>query len=348
MTTTATDRALEREFAATTFRRAVLRRLHELAAAPAASEPTASAPTFAIQETPAAGPGEKRPHKVSPAGVVRSLLRSMGFLTFITATIALQCIAVVLSPRARTRRARAEWLQRTARGCAWLLGLRIDAPAALPSSGLLVANHLSYLDIIVLASLRPCVFVSKAEVSRWPIFGICARLGGTLFVDRTRRGAVAEISEQMRGPLADGLLLVLFPEGTSSGGDSVLPFKSSLLEPALRLGCSVTPAALGYRLSGGSVPDEICYWRDMTLLPHLLNVFSKRRVEATLRCGLPRPRCGDRKAVAHALHTEVRAFHAAIDAESGREFGVRPPQAVEQFIPVARARFPATAEPQHA
>src|SRR6202012_2064216 len=122
------------------------------------------------------------------------------------------------------------------------------------------------------AAQRPCVFVSKLEVRDWPIFGACAQLGGTIFIDRTHRGDVSAVVQQMRAVLKDGVLVVLFPEGTSSGGSNVLPFKSSLLEPALHLGCPVTAVALGYALDEGSVANEICYWRDMTLLPHLLHV----------------------------------------------------------------------------
>jgi 1-acyl-sn-glycerol-3-phosphate acyltransferase len=269
--------------------------------------------------------------------------RCSRFFVFIVGQILGRGLALTVSLKARSRRAAAEWLQRTAEGCRRILALEPRTFGPLPSRGLLVANHLSYLDIILLAALRPCVFVSKSEVRAWPVFGQCATLGSTIFVDRSRRGGVSGVVEQMREALADDLLIVLFPEGTSSGGARVLPFRSSLLEPALQLGCPVTAAAIGYAVDNGSVPDEICYWRDMTLLPHLLNVWSKPVIRASLRCGVPRPRGGDRKSLALELHDEVAALHAV----SARELGVRPLETVEQPLPVAPSRLPATAKAQH-
>ena len=275
---------------------------------------------------------------------LRIASRSLRFLTFITGAIARRGLALAISRKSRSRRAAAEWLQQTAEGCRRILALQPRALGPLPSRGLLVANHLSYLDIILLAALRPCVFVSKSEVKAWPIFGQCAALGSTIFVDRTRRGGVSGVVDEMRAALSEDLLIVLFPEGTSSGGSSVLPFRSSLLEPALQLGCPVTAAALGYSIEQGSVSDEICYWRDMTLLPHLLNVWSKPVIQASLRCGVPRPRGGDRKSLARELHDEVAALHAV----SAREFGIRLPDPFEQPVPAAGRSLPAAAEPQHA
>ncbi|HSI12442.1 MAG TPA: lysophospholipid acyltransferase family protein [Chthoniobacter sp.] len=270
---------------------------------------------------------------MKPLLVFRVVGRALSFLTFITGAIVGQGIRLTVSKAARPRRARADWLQGVAARCARILHLKIHRFGALPDEGLLVANHLSYTDIILLAAQRPCVFVSKLEVKSWPIFGQCAKLGGTIFVDRSHRGDVAAVVDQMRAALDEGVLVVFFPEGTSSGGTSVLPFRSSLLEPALRLGCPVTALAITYGLDEGSVANEICYWRDMTLLPHLLNVWSKSLIYSYLRCGIARARQGDRKSLARELRDEVAALHAA----STREFSVRPAQPVEQPQPV----FPA-------
>jgi 1-acyl-sn-glycerol-3-phosphate acyltransferase len=266
---------------------------------------------------------------------LRAALRSAGFLVFIAAAITWRCVTMRWVPVSRRRRVASEWLQRTAQGCKWILGLDVKCIGPIPESGLLVSNHLSYLDIVLLAALRPCVFVSKKEVGDWPVFGTCAQLGGTIFVDRSRRCDVAGVSGQMREALAEGLLIVLFPEGTSSCGANVLPFKSALIEPALRLNCPVTAAAVGYAIKTESVPDEICYWRDMSLVPHLLNVFSMPSILAELRCGPPRPRVGDRKMIAVELHNETAALHAALFAvaDSVRERRVSAPQAVQQVLP---------------
>ena len=145
----------------------------------------------------------------------------------------------------------------------------------------------------------------------WPLFGVFAKRSGTLFLDRARRGAVSGVAGQMRELLATGVPLVFFPEGTSTNGDAVIPFKTSLFEPVAELGCPVTAAAIRYSTDDGSVRDEIHWWGTMPLAPHLLKVFVKRRIDVTIRFGEPRPRTGDRKAVARALHDEVSALRTA-------------------------------------
>jgi 1-acyl-sn-glycerol-3-phosphate acyltransferase len=271
-------------------------------------------------------------------GFLRSAARSGAFLLFISLALAWRMVTMRWTPASHRRRAASQWLQRTAQGCQWILGLGFKCVGPTPDSGLLVTNHLSYLDIIMLAALRPCVFVSKKEVKSWPVFGICAQLGGTIFVDRSRRCDVAGVSAQMREVLAEGLLIVLFPEGTSSGGADVLPFKSALIEPALRLGCPVAAAAIGYSMEKGSVSEEICFWKDMSLLPHLLNVFAMPSIRAELRCGASRPRSGERKALAVELHNETAALHATLfaplDSRRERERGVSTVKALQQRLPV--------------
>jgi 1-acyl-sn-glycerol-3-phosphate acyltransferase len=137
------------------------------------------------------------------------------------------------------------------------------------------------------------------------LFGWLARAGGTIFVDRNCRLAAARELSQIRAAIESGLLVVLFPEGTSSDGATVLPFKSSLLQGAVSTGCPIAPAGIAYRLARGSVANEVCYWRDMTLVPHLLNLLGKPHIESTIRFSSPKPRNGDRKALARALRAEV-------------------------------------------
>src|SRR6266700_5224969 len=95
-----------------------------------------------------------------------------------------------------------------------------------------------------LGTVARCAFVAKKEVAHWPLFGLYARCGATVFVDRERRGAVAEVAGEMRERLDAGVPLTLFPEGTSTDGSDVLPFRSSLFEPVVKLACPVTACAL--------------------------------------------------------------------------------------------------------
>ena len=134
--------------------------------------------------------------------------------------------------------------------------------SSMPRAGLLVCTHLSYLDILVLSSIEPCVFIAKRDVAGWPLFGWLARAAGTIFIDRERRLSSSKVICLVRNAIADGSVVVLFPEGTSSDGSTVLPFKSALLESAVQLRCPVTSASIQYALDDGSVADEICYWRD--------------------------------------------------------------------------------------
>jgi 1-acyl-sn-glycerol-3-phosphate acyltransferase len=150
---------------------------------------------------------------------------------------------------------------------------------------MIVSNHLSYLDILAYSALVPCVFVAKKEVASWPVLGVFARLAGSIFVDRTRRTKVAETNQCIATALQSGVVVLLFPEGTSSDGETVLPFRSSHLEPAIRSGATMRPAAIHYRMDGGSAAREACYWGDMTFLPHLLNLFTKRKTHACVAFG---------------------------------------------------------------
>ena len=203
---------------------------------------------------------------------------------------------------------RARWLSAWSRRA--LAALRIQArfEGAPPGQGLVVGNHLSYLDIVVLASLAPMRFVAKADVRAWPVMGPLAVMAGTLFIDRTRRADVSRLNAELDTALADAVPVVLFPEGTSSDGARVLPFRSSLLAPAAASGAPVTPVHLSYAIDDGSVADEVCYWRDMTFLPHFLNLARKRAVRARVRFGLPVRERGDRKRLARALHGAVQAL----------------------------------------
>jgi 1-acyl-sn-glycerol-3-phosphate acyltransferase len=211
-------------------------------------------------------------------------------------------------PKAELSAARAAWLQQTASRLLPVLGIRVEVGGQIPAGGLLVSNHLSYLDIVVLAALAPCVFVAKQEVKGWPVFGWFAQLGGTVFVRRERRSQAAQTVDEIELVLRAGRLVILFPEGTSSGGDTVLPFKSSLLEPAVNAAHPLAVGCMSYELESGDVREEVCYWKDMTLLPHLINLCSKPGIQARVRFQAVPTRSTDRKELARELHAAVLAL----------------------------------------
>ena len=169
----------------------------------------------------------------------------------------------------------------------------------------MVCNHLSYLDILVLSALTPVVFVAKNEVKNWPVFGWFARLAGTVFVRREKRAGAGQAVDEMKTVLGSGVTVVLFPEGTSSDGQTVLPFKSSLLEPAMRQKQQLSAGFIRYELDDGDVAEEVCYWKDMTLFPHLINLLGKRGIRASVCFAEAQGGARNRKELAQQLHATV-------------------------------------------
>jgi 1-acyl-sn-glycerol-3-phosphate acyltransferase len=210
--------------------------------------------------------------------------------------------------------ARARWLQRACQRMLRVFHVRLRVHGTIPTTGLLVCNHLSYLDIIVLGALAPAIFVAKLDVKRWPVLGWFARLASTLFIARGRRKDTARSAEQIEAKLRAGMLVVLFPEGTSTGGETVLPFKSSLLEPAARSNQPITAAFLRYSLSDSNVAEEVCYWKDMTLLPHLINLLGKGAIRASVNFAKPPVVPTNRKELALQLHSVVLGLRETVAA----------------------------------
>jgi 1-acyl-sn-glycerol-3-phosphate acyltransferase len=178
---------------------------------------------------------------------------------------------------------RTAWLHRWCRLVLQRLSIEVSSTGKFPARGLLVSNHLSYLDVLVFGSIAPCVFIAKREVRSWPLYGPLARMAGTVFVKRERssdsRQAIAAIMQALSAPS----VVVLFPEGTSSDGTAVLPFRSALFEAAIKSSEPVISAHISYSVEAGSVPRDVCYWGTMTFLPHLWRLMSLARVRAQVR-----------------------------------------------------------------
>ncbi|MDP3069444.1 MAG: lysophospholipid acyltransferase family protein [Opitutaceae bacterium] len=202
---------------------------------------------------------------------------------------------------------RACWLQRVCRRARCVLEVKVRVTGAAPRGAVIAANHLGYLDILVLASLAPCVFVAKHEVRAWPVFGWFARRAGTRFVDRERRADVARVAQEFAPVIAAGENLVLFLEGTSTDGRTMRPFKSALLEPAARAGWPAVPAAIMYAVPPPHAAEhDVCWWGEMTLAPHLIGLAGLPRIDAAVAWGTPAAPAADRKGLARALHDAVR------------------------------------------
>ena len=236
---------------------------------------------------------------------LRAAGRICWFAWEVSVVIGNYLFTVAIAPKKSKRLARAAWLHRASRRHLKIFGCTTTVTGPVPTSGLLVSNHLSYLDILAISATTPAVFVSKAEVKRWPLFGWLATLGGTVFIERARRTHVGAVNREIQPALNEGVLVVVFPEGTSTNGDEVLPFRSSLLEPALTGGHKIATSYLRYELPNGDAKQEVCYWGDHLFFPHLINLLGKKSIHATLRFGKFQRATGDRQELAKELREAV-------------------------------------------
>lgn len=181
----------------------------------------------------------------------------------------------------RRRAAVKRWSQHLLR----ILGVRLhvhgDPPRRNPEHAvMLVANHVSWLDIVVINAALPVRFVAKSEVRTWPVIGWLSAKAGTLFIERARRRDTARITGLVSAALHDGDICAVFPEGTTTDGSRVLQFHSSLLQPALIAGADVHPVALRFRRSDGTLCTEAAYDGDKSLWDTLQSIAAQPVIHA--------------------------------------------------------------------
>ncbi|HVI94210.1 MAG TPA: lysophospholipid acyltransferase family protein [Anaeromyxobacter sp.] len=199
-------------------------------------------------------------------------------------------------------RERARMLRDVARRVLDLHGVAVDSGGVFPlGPAVLVSNHVSWLDPIVVASQLPCVPVSKLDVARWPVIGTIARELGVVFVSRgdARSGARALLAAG--AALEHELSVLNFPEGTTTDGASVLPFRPGMFGLAIRAGVPLVPLAIAYD------PPSLAWVGDATFLPHYLGLAGGRGARATVRIGAPLTAAPDANAreVAREAHAQV-------------------------------------------
>jgi lyso-ornithine lipid O-acyltransferase len=212
---------------------------------------------------------------------------------------------------------RAEWMHISGRIVLAAMGIRYRVEGNVPvSATLIVSNHLSYLDIVIASAAVPCAFVAKQEIGEWPVFGVLARLGGTIFLDRESRASAWAAADVMVERLAGGVPVLFFPEGTSTDGSEVIRFHSTLFESAIETGLTVTPAAIFYEPAGlgngvGIAESDVCWFGDESFLPHLLQVLGLNDFTAVVRFGIPEI-YPDRRTAAWRSHDAVAALRARL------------------------------------
>lgn len=198
------------------------------------------------------------------------------------------------------------------------IGIKVETRGALPTPAprYVVANHVSWTDIIALASLYPFVFLAKREVANWPLLGLLARLQGTIFVERSAKRDVARVNDALADVLRARGDLVVFPEGTSSDGGEVLPFRSAHFAPLEEMAArgeapTLAPVAIAY--SDGTRRIDVGWYGDMTFLPHLWSLMKRGRARCHIAFGAPIETSGkDRKTLAEETRARVQALLASL------------------------------------
>ncbi|MDO8275725.1 MAG: lysophospholipid acyltransferase family protein [Serpentinimonas sp.] len=215
-----------------------------------------------------------------------------------------------LSASARQATVR-DWTRQALR----IMGVRLQVLCEPPVAGplLVLANHISWLDILLINASQPCRFISKSEVRHWPVIGRLAVGAGTLFIERQKRSDALRVAQQTAAALRDGDLIALFPEGTTGDGQGIMPFHASLLQSALEADCPILPVGLVY-LQGdgqallGEAPrhDAAVYIGKANLLTSVWRIVSASDLQAVVHWGEPDTAQGrDRRAWADSLRAEI-------------------------------------------
>ncbi len=214
--------------------------------------------------------------------VVRSVLRSVKLVLYFAAAS-----VELMVKRPPTVQERADWLHRF---CARVLrgfGVDLKVEGRFPARGALISNHTGYVDIIVYSAMCPVVFCAKGEMESWPVLGWMAKMAGTVFVDRGAGGSAERARTGMMAAAEAGIPVLFFPEGTTTNGREVLPFKTGLLAQALAAEEPITAAYISYTLDpgneGATVENDVSFWGDTSMLKHIFRFVGLTGVHATAR-----------------------------------------------------------------
>lgn len=199
--------------------------------------------------------------------MIRTLFRALK-----AALLLFYGIAEVIITRPHTRPERAAWLSRTCSRMLRGMNVHVNTVGTVPMEGAVITNHLTFFDILAHSSIRPCVFVSKAELRKTPVLGWMSMMAGTVYVERGGGGSAAKAAEGMGKAFRDHIPLTFFPEGTTGTGDeTVMPFRSGLLANTIEVGAPITPGFIHYQLSpqdiaAGRTTRNDIHWGEQSLL----------------------------------------------------------------------------------
>lgn len=199
-------------------------------------------------------------------------------------------------------------VRRWAQGLLHILNLRLRIHGQAPVAGghLLLANHVSWLDIYALFACVPQRFVAKAEVARWPVIGFLCRSVGTIFIERTQKRDALRVNQLMGQALSAGGNITIFPEGTTSDGRSLKPFRSPLLQAALDTDAILQPVLLRYCDAYGQPSQAAVYIDDLSLGQSIARIIAARSLVVDIHFLPSRKAAGvDRRQLARALENEL-------------------------------------------
>lgn len=227
------------------------------------------------------------------------LLRLVRAGVHVAAGCAASGLLYPLLPAAARETIRRRWSRRLLA----ILGVRLRAPERAPANAaLLVANHVSWLDVVALEAIAPSVFVCKAEVRRWPVLGWLVARQRTVFLERGRARAAARAAAELAARLAAGERVAVFPEGTTGDGAAVLAFRPALFEAAIASGAPVQPVAISYSAPEARFVGETTLWESMRA------VAGARALEVRLEFCAPIASVGaDRRALAERARRAIQA-----------------------------------------
>ena len=217
--------------------------------------------------------------------------------------------------RAWSRHAHVVLIRAWARSLTSILNVDITVRGMSPPPPFfLVSNHLSYLDIITFLSVVDGFFVAKSELASWPILGFLARATGTLFIDRSKKSDLRRVTPLIEDVLRSGSNVLVFPEGTSTRGAEILPFKPSMFEAAIRANVPVAAASVTYATSKASPPAylAICWWGKMTFVGHSYKLLGLKAIRASVSFSGTPILASDRKILSRLAQQEVESLFTPV------------------------------------
>jgi 1-acyl-sn-glycerol-3-phosphate acyltransferase len=235
---------------------------------------------------------------------------SIKFVAFVTATLLLYSVWFVFRLFIPNKVFWRQWAFESWTKCfVWISGMKIEVIGDVPKPPFfLVTNHTGYVDVATLRAVVKGVFVAKNEVQSWFLAGRIVRDMGNIFIDRGNRRDIPRAGNVIIERLNGGEGVIVFPEGTSTRGDDILPFNSSFFEFAAKTGLAVSYASIGYRSPDGEEPASkmVCWWDESTFMQHLFRLFQLKEFTAIINFGDGPVANQNRKVLASDLYEKVK------------------------------------------